>query len=199
MQGPLLIYQLLVLAVLLALLALIAINLRVLPVLLRYGRIRVEEAQPMVAVLVPARNEEANIEECLTSLLAQDYPNYDVWVYDDASTDRTLQIATRMAEAQKAKRKIIPLGEARGQNPELNIVAGTEEVPAGWLGKAYACHRLYRAMRERYNPEYVLFTDADVRHEPRALWHAMGAARAMEAGLLSVFPQQRTVTWAERL
>src|SRR4051812_46692190 len=195
MHAPLLIYQLLVLAVLLVLLALIVVNLRVLPVLLRYGRIRVDELQPRVAVLVPARNEEANMEECLTSLLAQDYANYDVWLYDDESSDQTLQIAMRIAEDHNPKPKIwVP-----AEPPRLNVVAGTEALPAGWLGKAYACHRLYRAMRERYNPEYLLFTDADVRHEPGALRHAVAAARAFDAGLLSVFPRQRTVTWSERL
>src|SRR3954471_2894230 len=99
MPGPLLIYQLLVLAVLLALLALIIVNLRVLPVLLAYDRTTDEKPQPRVAVLVPARNEEANIEECLRCLLSQDYLNYEIWLYDDASTDDTLHVATRIAGA----------------------------------------------------------------------------------------------------
>jgi len=184
MPGPLLFYQLLVLAVLLALLALIVVNLRVLPVLLAYDRTKGEEPQPRVAVLVPARNEEANIEACLQCLLEQDYPNYEIWLYDDASTDDTLHIATRIAAAHPAK---------------IHVVPGTGGPPVGWLGKAHACHRLYQAMRERSDPDYLLFTDADVRHEPQALGHAVAAAGALGAGLLSVFPRQRTLTWAERL
>jgi chlorobactene glucosyltransferase len=79
------------------------------------------------------------------------------------------------------------------------VVAATSAPPAGWLGKAHACHRLYQAMRERSHPDYLLFTDADVRYQPAALTHAVATAQATQAGLLSVFPRQTTLTWAERL
>ncbi|MFL5731716.1 MAG: glycosyltransferase, partial [Chloroflexia bacterium] len=201
MLTPLLVYQLLVLAILLVLRVVVQVNLEALPVLLKYARAsrptgeQSSRPEPRLAVLVPARNEEANIETCLHSLLSQDYSNYEVWLYDDASTDDTLLIATRIAKAQ-----IPESGNSAGdQNPNLHIVAGTGGPPAGWLGKANACHRLYQAMRERSDPDYLLFTDADVRHEPPALAHAVAAASATGAGLLSVFPRQRTLTWAERL
>jgi chlorobactene glucosyltransferase len=183
MLTPLLIYQVMVLAVLIVLLAIVITNLRVLPVLSKYSQQR-EQPQPKVAVLVPARNEEANIEACLRGLLLQDYPNYEIWLYDDASTDDTLAIARQIAQEHHSK---------------LNIARSTEGPPAGWLGKANACHRLYQAMRGRSDPDYLLFTDADVRHEPAALGMAVAAAGDTGAGLLSVFPRQRTLTWAERL
>jgi chlorobactene glucosyltransferase len=200
MPTLLLIYQLLVLSVLLALLGIVITNLLVLPRLVDFSpggakaqggeppdgeqSISLEPQRPLVAVLVPARNEEANIEACLLSLFGQDYPNMQVWLYDDASTDGTAQIAARLA------------GLADGW---LRVVAGKADPPAGWLGKANACHQVYGAMRVHIQPDYVLFTDADVRLAPSAVSHAVAAARAQRAGLLSAFPQQVTVTWAERL
>ena len=48
---------------------------------------------PKVSVLLPARNEEKNLENCLNKLVSQDYQNYDIFILDDNSTDRTLEIA----------------------------------------------------------------------------------------------------------
>ncbi len=84
MLTPLLIYQLLVLAVLLALLCLVVLNMLVLPGIKNYP---LKGEEPRVAILVPARDEEANIGACLKRLLAQDYTNYSIWLYNDASTD----------------------------------------------------------------------------------------------------------------
>jgi len=81
----------------------------------------------------------------------------------------------------------------------LHIVHGTEEPPAGWLGKPHACHRLYEVMRAHSAPDYVLFTDADVRFEPSAVSLAVSMARQRRAGLLSIFPRQEMLSWAERL
>jgi chlorobactene glucosyltransferase len=175
-------YHAVILAVLLSLLGILAVNLWVLPRLARFQPPRADV--PPVAVLVPARNEEANIEACLESLLAQDYPNFEVWVYDDASTDGTGEIADRLAS------------RARGR---LRVVRGSADPPPGWLGKARACHRLYTTMRQQTSPDYVLFTDADVTLQPGALGHAVIAARHLDAGLLSVFPRQITGSLAERL
>ena len=178
----LLIYQVVVLAVLLVLLAIVVVNMLALPGMLRYSLL--DEHEPQVCVLVPARNEEANIAACLRGLLAQDYSNFSVWLYDDASTDDTGQIAARLARKFPGR---------------LKIITGSGDPPPGWLGKANACHRLYATMRAESSPDYILFTDADVRHAPDMLAHAVAAAQAKSAGLLSVFPRQRTATWAERL
>ncbi|MDQ5826103.1 MAG: glycosyltransferase family 2 protein [Chloroflexota bacterium] len=175
-------YHTIILAVLLALLGILVVNLRVLP---RIERFHPRPAGvPHVAVLVPARNEEANIEACLVSLLAQDYPSFEVWVYDDASADRTGEIVDRLAARSSGR---------------LRVVHGRTEPPQGWLGKANACHQLYAAMREQTSPGYVLFTDADVTVLPGALSHAVGAAQQLDAGLLSIFPMQTTGSFAERL
>lgn len=169
-------------AFLLAFACMVAINLWVLPRIERYDA--PVGAAPMVAVLVPARNEEANIEACLSALLLQSYPNLEVWLYDDDSIDRTAEIAASIA--------------ARS-NGRLHIVTGSGDPPPGWLGKANACYCLYAAMREHSTPQYVLFTDADVRFHADAVGRAVACAQAKQAGLLSIFPMQITVTWAERL
>lgn len=176
-----LIYELIVLAFLLALLGIVLVNLWVLPRLQAYAPLR-GEVVPGVAILVPARNEEERIEACLRSLLGQDYPNFEVWLYDDGSTDRTGEIADGLASADR----------------RLHVVSGKAEPPPGWLGKAHACSRLFEEVRARSAPDYLLFTDADVRFAPGAVSHAVAAARALDAGLLSAFPRQITVSWAER-
>jgi chlorobactene glucosyltransferase len=181
MLTPLVLYQAIVVLVLLALLDILLVNLAVLPRFARYSF--GEREPPSVAVLVPARNEEANIEACLRSLLSEDYPDYQVWLYDDVSSDATGSIAARVASEDK----------------RLRVLTGTEGPPPGWLGKANACHRLYLAMRAEANPDYVLFTDVDVRFSPEAVSHAVATAEATSAGLLSVYPKQITKTWAERL
>jgi chlorobactene glucosyltransferase len=183
MFSGLLIYQLLILSVLLVLLGLVCVNLRTLP-RIQYGKL--PGHTPRSAVLVPARNEEANIEGCLRSLLAQDYPNYEVWVYDDASMDATGKIAAKLARED-------PHGS------RLHIVTGRGDPPPGWLGKAHACHRLSETVFAQSDPDYLLFTDADVRHAPEALRQTVMTAQATGAGLLSIFPRQITVSWAERL
>ncbi|MEA2575881.1 MAG: chlorobactene glucosyltransferase [Chloroflexia bacterium] len=175
-------YHLVIVAVLVSLLGILAVNLWVLPRIEHFGPPHVDG--PHVVVLVPARNEETNIEACLVSLLAQDYPNFQVWVYDDASTDRTREIAERLAAHTDGR---------------LHVVRGHADPPPGWLGKAHACRQLYAAMLEPTNPDYVLFTDADVTLQPGALGHAVGAARQLDAGLLSIFPMQITCSLPERL
>ncbi len=205
-----LIYASLVLSILVAFLAIVMLNMAVLPRLgpepAKEGRRTKDEGQqvtpqPRVAVLVPARNEEINIEACLSSLLTQDYPNLEIWVYDDASTDRTAEIAAGIQSGwQSAIRNPQSAKESfRIPHSTFRIVTGTGAPPAGWLGKAHACYRLYQAMRAVSEPDYVLFTDADVRFEPEAVSRAVSTARRYDAGLLSIYPRQVTAGWAERL
>jgi chlorobactene glucosyltransferase len=179
---PLTLYAVLILSVLAALLGIVAVNLRVLPRITYYAPIAGEDA-PSVVVLVPARDEEANLRDCLPSILRQNYSNYEVWVYDDGSTDGTALVLEQLAV----------------EHPHLRVVTAEHEPPTGWLGKAHACHRLYEAASAERAPDYVLFTDADVLFNPLAVAHAVAAARALDVGLLSVFPRQVTGSWAERL
>lgn len=140
---------------------------------------------PRVSVLVPARNEGRNVEACVYSLLLQDYPDFEVIVLDDLSTDGTRWILTRL-EAEEGRR----LDRA----PRLRVLDG-RPLPEGWLGKHWACHQLYRAA----TGDLILFTDADTRHQPNMLRDSVAALFAERADLVTAFPREEIVTWGERL
>jgi len=133
---------------------------------------------PMVSVCVPARNEEANLEACVRSLLAQDLAPIEVLVYDDGSDDRTPEILARLATEDG---RVVPVR--------------VEPLPEGWNGKQHACWRMSRHARA----EWMLFTDADVRFEPGAVRAALAFARSSGAGLVSTFPRQLTGSVGESL
>jgi chlorobactene glucosyltransferase len=133
---------------------------------------------PRVSILVPARDEGRNIEGCVLSLLGQDYPDFEVLVLDDHSTDDTNTILRRMARADS----------------RLRVLEG-ESLPEGWLGKHWACHQLAQAAEG----ELILFTDADTLHEKTALSKSVAAMQAESADLISAFPKEEVGTWGERL
>jgi len=133
---------------------------------------------PRVSILVPARNEEQNIAGCVVSLLAQNYPDFEVIVLDDDSTDRTWDILKALAANDR----------------RMKIIKG-RPLPAGWIGKHWACHQLARAARG----ELLLFTDADTRHHPQTLRRAVAAFHAEGADFLTALPREEAHTWGERL
>ena len=135
-------------------------------------------AVQMVSVLIPARNEARNIRRCLRSLLAQDYPLFEVLVLDDGSIDATADIVAEMAR----------------EDVRLRLVYG-RPLPQGWMGKNYACHQLAQLARG----EWLLFTDADTSHRPGALAWAIEAAQQAHADLLSLIPHTVTHTLGEEL
>ncbi len=133
---------------------------------------------PRVSVLVPARNEEHNIAPCVQSLLAQDYPDFEVLVLDDESTDGTWACLQTLA----------------AESPRLRIRRG-EPRPEGWIGKHWACAQLARAA----DGALLLFADADTRHHPQALREAVATLISTGADMLTIFPQEEVITWGERL
>ena len=138
-------------------------------------------ATPRVSVLVPARDEAPRIRPCLESLLEQNYPSLEIVVLDDESRDATAEIvrAVGFSSDPGSNRRLLP-GAA---------------LPAGWTGKSWACHQLAEAA----SGEYLLFTDADTVHQPEAISSAMEAAQRFRADLLTLWPHQTTVTFAEKL
>lgn len=132
----------------------------------------------LVSVIIPARNEAAVIETVIRSVLGSTYQPLELLVVDDRSTDETAAIVGRLAQA----------------DPRLRLVGG-EELPEGWYGKPWACLQGYRAARG----ELLLFTDADTRHAPELLAHAVGALEHEGAALVTVSPHQRCVTFWERV
>jgi glycosyltransferase involved in cell wall biosynthesis len=113
-------------------------------------------AVPKVSIVFSALNEAATIEPALRSLLALDYPGLEIIAIDDRSTDATGPILDRLAQAH-AKLRVLHVAE----------------LPAGWLGKNHALHCGAAAA----SGEFLLFTDADVVFEPRALRRAVSYAQ----------------------
>ncbi len=120
-----------------------------------------------VSIVVAARNEQANIQPAIESLLQIDYPDYEVIVVNDRSTDRTSEILATLA--------------ATHSNLTVLSVA---ELPSGWLGKNHALW--YGAQRAR--SDYLLFTDADVVMDCRVLRCAMAFVARAQADHLAVGP-----------
>jgi chlorobactene glucosyltransferase len=112
---------------------------------------------PFVSIIVPARNEQDNIERCLLSLLHQDYPNFEVIVVDDNSTDNSLKII------QEIKGRIRGSGEDKPlPRDRLKIISLTEK-PDKWTGKTWASEQGYL----HSSGNILLFTDADTCYMSR--------------------------------
>src|SRR5215208_6831600 len=113
---------------------------------------------PPISICVPARNEERNIRACVESLLAQDYPNFEVILLDDRSTDRTPEILNELVMVSQGSLS----GQAR--TPALHIVRGSD-LPVGWAGKP---HALYQASAAAHG-KWLCFVDADTFLSPTTL------------------------------
>ena len=144
----------------------------------RFGDCPARRHYPRVSVLVPARNEEENLPRLIPSLLAQDYPDFEVVVLDDNSTDRTADI----------------LAEFARRDSRVRVLSGLPHRP-GWIGKNWACHQLSEATTS----EWMLFTDADTVHKPGALRAAMDAALHHPVDFLTAIIGQEVRSWGERL
>ncbi|MEQ8525765.1 glycosyltransferase [Gracilimonas sp.] len=131
---------------------------------------------PLVSICIPARNEETVIERCVTSALKQDYPNFEVLVLDDNSTDQTTDILNKLS----------------GIINNLHHLKGQPK-PDEWLGKPWACHQL----SEKATGEYLIFIDADVWLEEDAIKKAVNALKASDA--ITVWPKQQVQTFWEKL
>jgi glycosyltransferase involved in cell wall biosynthesis len=128
-------------------------------------------ANSRVSIIVPARNEEENIEQALTQLLDLDYENYEVIVVDDRSTDQTGEIMDRIGAS--------PPGRGR-----LKVIH-VDTLPSGWLGKT---HAMWTATQQA-SGDWLLFTDADVLFKPQSLRRALAYAEAEQADHLVLFPR----------
>ncbi|MBU00895.1 MAG: hypothetical protein CME14_06465 [Gemmatimonadetes bacterium] len=128
------------------------------------------ERAPSVGVIIPARNEAENIEECLASLTKSRYPNFEIIVVDDRSEDGTAELA-RTVPAGNAKRLVVIDGEA---------------LPQGWLGKPWACQQGARVT----SAELLLFADADTTHGENLLSRSITELQNKDADLLNVLGLQ---------
>ncbi|HLY61383.1 MAG TPA: glycosyltransferase family 2 protein [Terriglobia bacterium] len=135
-----------------------------------------EEIKGRVSVMIPARNEEANIERAVRSVAAQRGVR-EIIVVDDQSSDRTGAI----------------LENLKGEFPSLRTIR-IESLPAGWMGKSHALASAARMAKG----DWFLFTDADTGHRPESLSTLVARAEHEGADLLSLSPGQRVPTWWEK-
>lgn len=146
------------------------------------SRIRIPEdraALPRLSVVIPARNEEKRIRSALDSLVAQDFPNMEILVVNDRSTDTTGAIIDEIA------------AESNGRVRVEHLV----ELPDGWLGK---CNALARGA-EIATGDFILFTDADVLFSRDTLAHAMAHVVHENADFLTILPEMITCSPGERM
>lgn len=156
------------------------ITLTLLSNLVFFPRLRAANpaGEPLVSILIPARNEAGNIAETIRLVLAQDYLNTEIILLDDHSNDGTAAIAQ----------------DAANGDPRFSILAGVD-LPAGWLGKNWACQQLSQAA----SGEFLLFVDADVRLAAKAVSALLAGMEQHRTDLLTIWPTQITQSWGERL
>jgi chlorobactene glucosyltransferase len=132
---------------------------------------------PLISVCIPARNEERNIRACVEAILNQDYPNFEIIVLDDRSTDSTSVILRQLA----------------AQNDKLHPINGSD-LPPGWAGKP---HALYQASASAHG-EWLCFLDADTFLSPEALSSCYAKAVDTKADLFTIMTFQITGTFWEK-
>ncbi|MBN1305350.1 MAG: glycosyltransferase [Anaerolineales bacterium] len=140
---------------------------------------------PFVSILVPTRNEESNIGNCVRSLLAQDYPNFEILVLDDQSTDQTRSILQELSDTRTGEKPTpgnLRILDGRPSNGVL-------------LGKNWACTQLARQAQG----EILTFTDADTIHHPQMLKKIVAVFVGEDTEMVSGYPRQEVHTWGERL
>jgi chlorobactene glucosyltransferase len=127
---------------------------------------------PLISVCVPARNEERNIRACVESILAQDYPNYEVIVLEDRSTDGTGEILEDLSK----------------QNNKLRVIRGAD-LPKGWAGKP---HALFQASAAAHGTPgaWLCFVDADTFLSPTALSACYAKAIETQADMFTIMTFQ---------
>jgi glycosyltransferase involved in cell wall biosynthesis len=137
-----------------------------------------QQGEPLVSVLIPARNEEGNIGNILKDLQKQSYRNIEVIIFNDQSIDQTKEIAESFSKTDKRF-----------------TIFDSEGLPEGWLGKSNACHQL----SQKASGEYLLFLDADVRVKSGLIESTLAQMQNHYLKLLSIFPKQEMVTIAEKI
>jgi len=137
------------------------------------GSTQSDSGDLQVSIIIPARNEEANLGSCLESLVGQPGVSFEIIVVDDHSTDRTREIASSL--------------------PGVRVIdAGP--LPVGWTGKNNAVAAGARVSRG----EWLLFTDADTLHLPGSLVRALSEAQESGTEMLSYSPEQIAITFWEK-
>jgi chlorobactene glucosyltransferase len=139
---------------------------------------KIKKKNPLVSILIPARNEEENIKKCIDSLIVQDYKNIEILVLDDNSTDNTAEIVKDLAKNYRF----------------LKLIKG-EPLKKRWTGKNYACYQLFKKSKGGY----LFFTDADTVHEKNSVSSAIACLLKEKLDILSACPRQMMNSFHERM
>ena len=139
---------------------------------------KIPELAPLISILIPARNEEGNIGPCLKSLQKQDYPNFEVLVLEDNSSDNTAANVRRIAI----------------KDNRIRLLVG-KPLAKGWAGKPFACYQLAKEARG----SWLLFVDADTTHAPHMLRAVLNLALKSKLSLLSGFPRQLATSLPQKI
>jgi chlorobactene glucosyltransferase len=123
---------------------------------------------PLISVIVPAHNEEAEIRACLDSVLEQDYPHYEIIVVNDRSVDQTASIA----------------GDVAAGSDKVKVIS-VEDLPEGWTGK---CHALSVGVLHA-GGDWLAFLDADSRLHPSGLRHSYRTALDRGVSMVTLSPR----------
>jgi hopene-associated glycosyltransferase HpnB len=143
-------------------------------------------AWPQVAVVIPARNEAESIETVLTSLFEQDYPIvFPIYLVDDQSTDDTVALAKSTA--------------AKFEQPERLKIITAKPLPTGWTGKLWALEQGIAVATAEHAPDYLLLTDADIRHDRSNLKNLVAKAVIEQRDLVSLMVRLRCESFWEKL
>jgi chlorobactene glucosyltransferase len=127
------------------------------------------DIMPKVSIIVPVRNEEKYISKCLDSLVNQKYPNFEIIVINDSSSDGTWDIIQRYTENCEQSLEAINAGPR----------------PDGWIGKSWACYQGYL----KATGDIFMFTDADTIHSQNALSLAVGHLINQKLDALTAIPR----------
>jgi glycosyltransferase involved in cell wall biosynthesis len=153
------------------------------PFLRRNGCAHELPETPLVSVIIPARNEAENITACLETIFAQDYPNLEVLVVDDRSTDGTGDVINSLCRRR------------REEGLTSCTLIGIEQLPEGWTGKTYALHHVTK----QAHGEWLLFIDADTRHDPSNISRVMEAIQKEKLDMMSLIPSLEGGSFWERV
>ncbi len=133
----------------------------------------------LISVIVPARNEARNIRRCVLAMLAQTYPNYEIIVVDDRSSDETPAILAALQQEYPGR---------------LRVVSGGD-LPTGWAGKP---HALYLGVQPA-GGDWLCFVDADTFAAPELLAAALSTAQAQKADLFTLLTDQELGSFWEKV
>tara|TARA_B100001029_G_scaffold153583_1_gene137283 strand:+ start:3317 stop:4504 length:1188 start_codon:yes stop_codon:yes gene_type:complete len=132
----------------------------------------------LLSILIPARNEEANIGRCLYSLIDQSYKNIEIIILDDDSNDSTFSIAKEISKKDK----------------RIKIVKGMP-IEKGWLGKNWACHQLSNIAKG----DMLLFIDADTKLQSKTIEETIAEMEESDIDLITLFPKRVTSTAVDKI